>query len=225
MRNLSHQEFKQLTKKAIVLADDEHGKKVLELTDHSIIKLFRVKRFISQASLYSPARRFAKNARKLKKLNIPTISLLDLYKIHSIKRTAVHYKQLEGITVREYLYKNPDNDKLLTQLGAFLAQLHNKGIYFRSAHFGNIIVTPDKQFGLIDVSDMTISPFSLGIFKRLRNLKHIFRITEDIEFIRHNQNIENGYLNHCKINTPFFSRQYFKKKFMQISHTLKSKHN
>ena len=54
MRNLSLQEFNKLTQSSIVLAEDEFGKKVLELVDHSIIKLFRVKRFISQATLYSP---------------------------------------------------------------------------------------------------------------------------------------------------------------------------
>jgi len=219
MRNLSHQEFKQLTQNASVLTDDEHGKKVLELTDHSIIKLFRVKRFISQATLYSPARRFAKNARKLKQLNIPTISLINLYKINSIKRTAVHYKQLKGITVREYLQQNSADNEFLTQLGAFLAQLHNKGIFFRSAHFGNIIVTPDKQLGLIDISDMTISWFSLGYLKRIRNLRHIFRLPEDIHLIQHSQAIEKSYLQCSDIKSKLFEKQ-----FLDTCNTLKN-HN
>ena len=218
MRNLSLQEFEQLSCDSTVLADDEYGKKVLELTDHSIIKLFRVKRFISQATLYSPARRFAKNARRLKQLNIPTISLIDLYKIKSIKRTAVHYQQLKGVTVREYLQANPAEDKFLIKLGEFFAQLHDKGVFFRSAHFGNIIYTPDKQFGLIDISDMSISRFSLDIFRRLRNLKHIMRLPEDIRLIQHSQAIEEGYLHHCTIRSPFF-----KTKFLHISQVLKEK--
>lgn len=208
MKSLSHQEFKQLTQNASVLTDDEYGKKVLELVDHSIIKLFRVKRFFSQATLYSPARRFAKNAKKLKQLNIPTISLIALYKIKSIKRTAVHYKQLEGITVREYLHKHPSDNEFLSQLGAFLAQLHNKGVFFRSAHFANIIITPDRQLGLIDISDMTISPFPLGIFKRLRNLKHIFRLPEDINLIKNNNLIEQNYLKHCTITSKKFHQSF-----------------
>ena len=210
MKTLSHQEFEQLTQNALILTEDEHGKKVLELTDHSIIKLFRVKRFISQATVYSPARRFAKNTLRLKQLNIPTVTLIDLYKINSIKRTAVHYKQLEGITVREYLHKNQDDNKFLTQLGAFLAQLHNKGIFFRSAHFGNIIVTHDKQLGLIDVSDMTISRFSLGHLKRIRNLRHIFRLSEDIKLIQQNQTIEQSYLQHSHLSNSFFKKQFLK---------------
>lgn len=216
MKNLTLDEFNHLTQNAAVLADDEYGKKVLELSDHSIIKLFRVKRLISQATIYSPARRFAKNAQKLHKLGIPTISMINLYKIKSIKRTAVHYQQLEGIMVREYLQSNPADEVFLSGLGKFLAQLHAKGIFFRSAHFGNIIYTPDKQFGLIDISDMSISRFSLGRMKRLRNLKHIFRLPEDIQLVQNNNLIELSYLAHCGIK-----KKKFHQDFLQTSQKLK----
>ncbi len=220
MQNLSLNTFKQITQNAIVLADDEYGKKVLELTDHSIIKLFRVKRFISQATLYSPARRFAKNAQRLQHLNIPTIHLLELYKIKSIKRTAIHYQPLEGITVREYLQTHPLNNKFLTQLGQFLAHLHAKGIFFRSAHFGNIIVTPERQFGLIDISDMSIQYFSLGYFKRIRNLKHIFRIKEDLRLINNTTTIEDAYIQASGIKNKLFIHQ-----FLKTIHHLKIAHD
>ncbi len=210
MKNLSSDEFKQLTQNALVLADDEYGKKVLQLSDHSIIKLFRVKRLISQATIYSPARRFAKNAKKLIQLNIPTVSLIDLYNISSIKRTAVHYHQLVGVTVREYLQSKPIEDEFLFKLGEFIALLHAKGIFFRSAHFGNIIVTPEKQFGLIDISDMTISRFSLGYIKRIRNLKHIFRIKEDLLLLGDSLIIEQSYVKHCGISNKLFIDKFLK---------------
>lgn len=218
MKNLSSEEFDKLVYNSTMLADDEYGKKVLELVDHSIIKLFRVKRFISQATLYSPARRFAKNARKLQKLNIPTISLIDLYNIKSIKRTAVHYHQLEGVTVREYLQTNPVEDDFLARLGQFIAQLHDKGIFFRSAHFGNIVYTSEQQFGLIDISDMSISYFSLNVFKRIRNLKHIFRIKEDIQLLNHSDAIEQSYLQACEIKS-----EHFEKLFLNTISNLKKK--
>lgn len=221
MKNLTLNKFNELTQNAMVLADDEHGKKVLELSDHSIIKLFRVKRFISQATIYSPARRFAKNAKKLHQLGVPSISMINLYRIKGIKRTAVHYQQLEGIMVREFLKNNSANDNFLEKLGVFIADLHAKGIFFRSAHFGNIIYTPDKQFGLIDISDMSISSFSLGLFKRLRNLKHILRISEDIAYIQHSQALEDGYFKNYKINNAFFNR-LFKKNFLKICQNIKS---
>lgn len=210
MQLLDLNKYKILTREASVLTEDEFGEKVLELKDKSIIKLFRVKRFISQATIYSPAKRFAKNVRRLIKLDIPTVAILELYNIKELKRTAVHYTQLEGVTVREYLQKNKADVLFLENLGAFLATMHNKGIYFRSAHFGNIIYTPEKQFGLIDVSDMSFSLFSLGIFKRLRNIKHIFRIREDVNFIQSNQIIETSYLEHCPIKNQLFKQKFLK---------------
>jgi tRNA A-37 threonylcarbamoyl transferase component Bud32 len=223
MKNLTAKQFDKLTHNAKLLADDEYGKKVLELIDHSIIKLFRVKRLISQATVYSPARRFAKNAKKLQKLGIPTISHLKLYNIKAIERTAVHYKQLEGVMVREYLQANPYDNNFLKGLGKFLAQLHAKGIFFRSAHFGNIIYTPENEFGLIDISDMSISYFSLGYFKRIRNLKHIFRIPEDIVLLKNSKVIEKAYLESYIIKNKTLNK-LFTKKFLQVSHQLKTRY-
>jgi tRNA A-37 threonylcarbamoyl transferase component Bud32 len=218
MKNLTWDEFNRLTKNAKTLTDDEYGKKVLELTDHSVLKLFRVKRLISQATLYSPARRFAQNAYRLTQLQIPTVKVCDLYNIKSIQRTAIHYQQLTGITVREYLQHQSHvlNEQFLQNLGQFIALLHYNGVFFRSAHFGNIIYTPDHQFGLIDISDMSISRFPLGPFKCLRNIKHIFRLVEDIQLIQQSQAIEHSYLQHCHIK-----HSLFQKKFLQISHHLK----
>lgn len=210
MQNLSLNQYQQLISNAHVITFDEFGDKVLELTDHSIIKLFRVKRFISQATIYSPARRFARNVRRLQKLGIPTVELIDVYKIRKIHRTAVHYHQLAGMTVREHLQNTGGSPEFFKQLGVFLATLHNKGVFFRSAHFGNIIYTPDKQLGLIDVSDMSISPFSLGFFKRIRNLKHIFRLRDDVDFLLDNTIVEQSYLEHCPIQSSIFKQQFFK---------------
>ena len=220
MRNLSLDEYRALTVNAATLAEDGYGLKVLELEDHSIVKLFRVKRLISQATFYSPARRFAKNAGILKTLNIPTVSIIGLYRIKALKRTVVHYHPLPGIMVREYLQSltgEQESHTFLTQLGAFIAQMHELGIFFRSAHFGNIIVTPDKQFGLIDISYMKIGHKALPVGKRLRNMKHIFRLQEDIQLIKHTDIIEHSYLQHCSIKKPAFQQQ-----FLSLCQTLKT---
>ena len=222
MRNLSPEDYLALTANATTLAEDGYGKKVLELEDHSILKLFRVKRLISQASFYSPARRFANNARRLEQLNIPTVSIIGLYRIKTIKRTAVHYQPLKGMMLREYLHSliqnQSDINGFLEQLGIFIAQLHAKGIFFRSAHFGNIIVTPDKEFGLIDISDMKIGHKALSQNKRLRNMKHIFRLDEDIQLIENSKIIEKSYLQHCAIKNKTFEQQ-----FLFLCQSLKTK--
>lgn len=208
MNNLTIDDYKRLRQNATVLADDEFGDKVLLLTDQSIIKLFRVKRLISSAHLYSPARRFAKNAKKLQKLSIPTVSILQLYNIKAIKRTAVHYLQLKGDTVRDHLQAGKSTDVFFQQLGQFLAHLHELGIFFRSAHLGNIVFTPEKTFGLIDISDMKIYKSPLSKNKRIRNLKHIFRVDEDINLLKNNNLIEISYLQHCAIDNKKFHQDF-----------------
>lgn len=210
MKNLTSDEYNTLIKNAKILAEDVFGDKVLLLADNSIIKLFRVKRLITSAWFYSPAKRFSDNAKKLQKLAIPTVSMLQLYNIKGIKRTAVHYQQLDGETVRDYMLSGKTTDSFLRQLGQFIAHLHESGIFFRSAHFGNIIYTPEKQFGLIDISDMKIYKSPLNKNKRLRNLKHIFRLAKDIQLVKNSTLIEQSYLSHCGINKKKFHQKFLK---------------
>jgi tRNA A-37 threonylcarbamoyl transferase component Bud32 len=208
MKKLSSKAFNRLCQNSTVLAADHYGDKVILLTDNTILKLFRLKRIISSALIYSPAKRFKRNAQKLQRLAIPTVSIIEVFKIKSIKRTAVHYQQLSGETIRDYLQKNKGSEYFLKSLGKFIAHLHESGIYFRSAHFGNLIFTPDKQFGLIDISDMKIYSSPLNKNKRLRNLKHIFRLAEDIDLIKNNTFIEQGYLEHCTIKSNDFQKTF-----------------
>jgi len=217
MKNLVLKKYEQLIQRAEVLTDDEYGDKVLLLSDNTIIKLFRVKRLISSANFYSYARRFARNVTRLQALSIPTVSLIELYKIKTIKRTAVHYQQLEGVTVRDYIRQKEASEPFFRQLGCFLADLHSLGIYFRSIHFGNIVYTPEHTFGLIDVSDMKIYRSPLNKNKRLRNLKHFFKEQDDMAFIGDNHIIEKSYLQHCSIKTPSF-----REKFLSISQKLRA---
>jgi len=219
MKNLVYDQYIKLCSDSKVLIRDGYGDKVLKLSDGSILKLFRLKRFISSALFYSPARRFANNARKLQLLSIPTVSIIDLYNIKEIARTSVHYHPLMGKTVREYLEEGNISDEFLSQLGAFFAHLHDKGVFFRSAHFGNIIYTDKGELGLIDISDMSISNKSLSRYKRLRNLKHIFRLSEDILFIIDSDIIEQSYLSSCGIK-----KKKFHNDFLSISQHLKRSH-
>tara|TARA_R110001592_G_scaffold363352_2_gene684792 strand:- start:58669 stop:58977 length:309 start_codon:yes stop_codon:yes gene_type:complete len=70
---------------------------------------------------------------------------------------------------------------LAGKLGKFIRDLHEKGIYFRSLHLGNIVLTPENQFGLIDISDMKFYRKPLSKNRRLRNFKHCSRYLEDNE--------------------------------------------
>jgi tRNA A-37 threonylcarbamoyl transferase component Bud32 len=187
MERLSQSAYKALIVGAKSLSHDTiDGKispKVLRLKDQSILKLFRVKHLISSALLFPYVKRFQKNAVRLASLGIPTVRVTAVYRIPSIKRTAVHYDPLDGITLREHGTRAPIDDTLSKRLGSFVYTLHQQGIYFRSIHFGNIVLTRDDRIGLIDIADMRNYRSPLNTARRIRNLRHLFRYRSDAEML------------------------------------------
>ena len=187
MEILSQSAYKKLIYGAQSLSHDTiDGKishKVLRLEDQSILKLFRVKHLISSTRLFPYVKRFRNNADRLAALDIPTVQVSAIYRIPSIKRTAVHYHPLDGITLRDHGIRTPIDDTLSNKLGFFLYVLHRSGVYFRSIHFGNIVLTSDNHIGLIDVADMRFSKGPLTTARRIRNLRHLFRHHTDAEML------------------------------------------
>lgn len=180
---------------AEILEQDAHGLKVLRLPNGDILKIFRIKHFISSAHLYSYARRFCKNAERLRKRNVPTVTIKQLYHLAETSSSAVLYAPLPGQTMRELARMNKLDETLLIRLGVFIARLHQLGIYFRSLHFGNIVLTPDNRLGLIDIADMRIFSSELSCRRRLRNFHHLFRIKTDLVSLKDKWSfIREGYL-------------------------------
>lgn len=177
MKQLSKSEFEKLTANALVLSKDRHGLKVLETQDGRIFKLFRLKRTFSSAQFSPYVTRFAKNAAGLQQRSIPTINVLDFFKVPELQRDVVIYKPLVGRTLRDQVAS--DGPDCLAKLPSFLAQLHRRGIFFRSIHFGNIIVRPDESFGLIDISDLKLRKRELWIWERVRNFRHLCKYESD----------------------------------------------
>lgn len=188
MNKLSPDDYSRLRIGAILVEADPSGEKVLRLEDGSFLKLFRRKRLISSALLQPPARRFATNASMLAALGVPCPRILDTYALPIPGLSAVRYEPLPGRTLRETLLEIDEAARpaLLLRLAEFVAHLHALGIYFRSLHMGNIIVTPQGEMGLIDFLDMRIGRKPLGRQKRLRNFRHVLRYKRDIEMIRRN---------------------------------------
>lgn len=183
MKKLSKEGYLTLREGAKVIEADTFGDKVLLLTDGTYLKLFRRKRWLSTALFFPYSKRFVQNAKKLVALNIPTVSIIELYKIPSIHRTAVHYSPLTGRTLRSIT--EPIDDVLADKLGKFFRTLHDKGIYFRSLHLGNIVLTPENKLGLIDISDMKVYKSPLTETQRIRNFQHCNRYPEDNKKMDH----------------------------------------
>jgi tRNA A-37 threonylcarbamoyl transferase component Bud32 len=160
----------------------------LQLTDGTILKLFRRKTILSSALFYPYAKRFSNNVRILHQLRILTPEIISMYRFPSIERDAVHYKPLSGKSLRHIRAHQHDcPEDLFDRLGRFTAELHHKGIYFRSIHLGNIILTPNYELGLIDLADLKSQTRPLSSSQRKRNFKHMLRDKDDSAWLESQQ--------------------------------------
>ncbi|MCF6175575.1 MAG: hypothetical protein L3J71_07395 [Victivallaceae bacterium] len=196
MKVLSEQEYQQLLEITETIERDKQGEKVLEYPDGRYMKLFRIKKLISSARLYPYWRRFIRNTATLKRLNIPTIaSIEEVVRVPHIKKTAIIYKPLLGRTIIQLQKKGELTEDLIVNIGAFVASLHAKGVYFRSLHLGNVVLDPDGQLGLIDISDLQTSPFALSVFSRKRNLRYLFRCWNGLRLLNNPQHDAQIFIN------------------------------
>lgn len=181
MQLLSREQYDTWRSDAQVLEKDGHGEKVLRLADGTFLKLFRRKSWLSKTAFYPPAKRFADNAEALHKLGIPCPRVIQLYRLSSPYRSVVHYEPLAGQTLRQLLGSDTGLDQLelFARLAEFITHLHELGVYFRSLHMGNIVLTPDNQLGLIDISDMRCLGRPLSRRMRDRNYQHLLRYESD----------------------------------------------
>jgi len=167
--------FQELLEKSEVLMKDRHGLKVIGVPDGQIVKFFRRKRLLSSA-LWDPyVKRFSRNAGNLKKVDVPTVEVTGMFRVSSLKRDAVVYKRMEGESLRDLEMTG----SRMASLAAFFAELHRKGVFFRSVHFGNILELPDGRLGLIDIADMAVKGRGLGVRERIRNFAHLVKYPED----------------------------------------------
>ena len=183
MQAMDHPTYLALREGAQVLEADGSGDKVLRLRDGLMLKLFRRKRLLSSALLFPYAGRFERNAQALRDLGIPCPEVLATYRIASIERDAVYYRPLPGDTLRQLLDDQAQAQPLRRQLGQFVARLHEAGVYFRSLHLGNVVLTPDNQLGLIDIADLQHQRRALRDSQRERNFHHMLRYPEDRQWL------------------------------------------
>ncbi|HDZ57057.1 MAG TPA: toluene tolerance protein [Pseudomonas xinjiangensis] len=182
MHWISREQYEKLRKDAEVLEKDSYGEKVLKLVDGNFLKLFRRKSWFSKNTFVTPAQRFANNAQALEDLDIPCPKVIGLYRVPNPFRSLVHYVPLEGHTLRALLAGDPSRRaKAFAKLPEFVETLHDTGVYFRSLHLGNIVLTTDDRLGLIDISDLRIYSKPLSKSMRTRNYQHLLRYSDDWE--------------------------------------------
>lgn len=186
MKSLDLGAYESLRADGRVIEADRFGEKVVLLPDGTYLKLFRRKRLLSSALFRPYASRFAENCSRLKVLGIPCPEVIDLFRVKDIARDVVHYRPLVGRTIRSLVASGltwDDATILRADLGRLVAQLHSKGIYFRSLHLGNIVISDSGTLGLIDVADMTFGKGPLGASRATRNLRHLMRYRDDAKWL------------------------------------------
>jgi hypothetical protein len=181
VERISPDQFNALVDPAELIVADLNGPKVLKLANGNMIKLFRRKRLLSSAVFAPYAVRFVNNAFRLRDLGIPTITPVQILHCAELSIHVVEYRPLQGELLRGLL-QLPGSDDLFARTARFIAELHNKGVYFRSLHFENV-VSSEGQLGLIDIADMKIYPGALSTSLRKRNFEHFLRYPADAELI------------------------------------------
>jgi len=180
---MSKQEYSELIEKGNILERDPSGVKVVEVSNAKIFKIFRLKRLFSSAYFSPYASRFKKNASELKKRGIETVEVDNILYCEEEQRHVLSYKKVIGMPIRSILEIEKDNKTLFKKFIRYVSLLHSKGIYFRSLHFGNIIVKPNGDFVLIDISDMLFFNKKLTINHRARNFHHLIKNKFEREII------------------------------------------
>ena len=201
MQTLSRKNLEQRLSGSETIEQDGHGLKVVRLADGDFLKLFRRKRLLSSALWSPPAQRFADNVAALHKKGITAPTITGVFRIPELRLWAVQYTPLPGQTLRETLRSASAAARMqaIEALGAYLGLLHEKGIYFRSVHLGNVLVLPDGSFGLIDLADLKTSTQPLKAALRRRNMTHLTRYAEDRRWLvdTHLDALIKGYAQVC----------------------------
>ena len=175
-------ELEKMTAGAQILEFRDSEVKVLLSREGKIYKFFRPKRFWS-SSLWAPyALRFVRHTVLLRSRGITAPVVESIFDVPALKCHVVTYLKLEGQSLRQRLQEEPliaKRQDILQRLAIFIAELHDKGIFFRALHLGNILITPTGNYALIDVVDLKVFRSPLNARQRLHNFRHLYRYGED----------------------------------------------
>ena len=175
MRIVTANELQQWLAQGEVLEADGRGPKVVRMADGRLLKIFRPRRRFWLNRLRPQAQRFARNASMLAGRQVAAPQVGECLWIDPAQAvSACFYQPLPGTSLdRLFLQSRPAFDALLPALADFILSLHQRGIYFRSLHLGNVLRLPEGGFGLIDFLDIRFRRGPLSDRLVRRNLAHL----------------------------------------------------
>ena len=176
---LHQNDYEQLTRGATVLAKNAWGVSVMQLHDGQYAKLFRPASLFSSSRVRPYAVRFQRASYELARRGIPTVAVSAVYHVKHLGQHLVLYHPIDGIELRDALADTAKCSELLPASARFIARLHHKGVYFRSLHFGNVLVDDAGKMGLIDIAATRFKSAPLGSVMRLRNFQRVHSYPQD----------------------------------------------
>ena len=175
---LSNKQFTTLIQDehAIILSDSKAGPKVLKMQNGDIIKIFYDTPKIPLSTPH--ALRFNRSAQILKTAGFlaPKIKSLQYYPTQ--KAYVMIYSEIPGQDFRSLSSKA--HPEVLGKLPSFLASLHQKGIFYRGIHLGNVLLTPAQEIALVDITNVSNSNKPLSLKQRAKNLAHFVYYWRDV---------------------------------------------
>ena len=175
---LSTNEFDQMLKEQVVLSRGLRSFVALNEKDNQIIKMFALgnKKSFWRQYISPISNRFMKNARRLAELNVQTIQPCAWYRCKGYQYDVIVYPQCAGTSIYDLVEKNHDVAPVLEKLARYIAELHQRKIYFRAGHGGNYLYTGDEKFSLIDVDN---TRFSINLRRRAKNIVYIYQHSKE----------------------------------------------
>ncbi|MFL9814308.1 phosphotransferase [Stutzerimonas sp. VN223-3] len=175
MRIVTAQELESWLAGGTVLERDSRGPKVVALENQLFLKIFHTRRHPALARLHPAALRFARNAALLESVGVAAPTVVDSFWLDRAQGlSGCLYQPLPGVSLETLFEQSPSEiHRLLPELASFIHQLHDKRLYFRSLHVGNILLVAEGRFGLIDFLDLKRNAFPLTKWHIRRNLRHL----------------------------------------------------
>ncbi len=177
MKKLSKSEFERFVQEGQVLLGTPERPGLLLTSKQEIAKFFYRRKFISTSLFIPQAERFRSNSIKLKQIGITAPEVSELYFCPEIPVHIAVYQHLKGADFRELCSKS--DHRCIDKLPSYIAMLHERGVYFRAIHLGNVLQLEENELALVDITDLTFQSDQLTIFQRARNIAHLFNSLED----------------------------------------------
>lgn len=204
MQIIHAREFEQICNhdtKIIKFGRSLEQPKIYETADDTIIKLFYPKRRRFSSDKFKPyAFRFCNNIEKLRSLGYAVPEVIKINYCPDNKIYLVFYKKMAGTDLRSYVKQHGVH--VIEQVAKLVADLHQRGVFFRSIHLENLLRLDDGKIGLLDIVDMRFKSRPLSLHMRYRNIKHMFADTNDMQLWKDygKQRFLNNYFRYAAMN-------------------------